>query len=148
MSDAAYRVWVGPMTDDYAQSFVDAGILTPDEAAERAARDIAEILPEGIDTPGQHLWTAWDGDAAVGTLWVAVRDGGPRPTAYVYLIEVSPEHRRRGHARAMMTWLAAWCRERDIASIGLNVFGHNLGAQRLYQELGFEATSISMKLAL
>jgi len=33
-------------------------------------------------------------------------------------------------------------------SIGLNVFGDNLGAQSLYKQMGFETTSIQMRKLL
>ena len=40
------------------------------------------------------------------------------------------------------------CRQRGMVAMSLNVFGHNTGARALYDSLGFEVTSTTMKLAL
>jgi ribosomal protein S18 acetylase RimI-like enzyme len=40
------------------------------------------------------------------------------------------------------------CRRRGVVSVGLNVFGHNLGAQALYEQMGFVVTSIQMSKKL
>lgn len=44
-----------------------------------------------------------------------------------------------------MALLDREARERDVASIGMHVFGHNEVARGLYQKLGFGETSIVMR---
>jgi ribosomal protein S18 acetylase RimI-like enzyme len=53
---------------------------------------------------------------------------------------VRPELRKRGYGRAITTAAEQKCREMNVVSIGLTVFGPNKAAQNLYEDLGFEVT--------
>jgi ribosomal protein S18 acetylase RimI-like enzyme len=147
MTSAEYERWRRSAVTDYAQAWVDSGILSADEARERAASQFAELLPEGLDSPRQELFTAFHGDDDVGMLWVHFDDSAER-RAFIYDIEVWESLRRRGYGRAIIEALVALARERDAGSIGLNVFGSNPGAKALYERMGFEVTATQMKLAL
>lgn len=141
---------------DYAQSFVDAGILSAEAAARRSESDFERLLDQGLDTPYQHLFTAYDADEPIGVLWLYIpdesaepADGPPTPPgAYVYDVSVHEDKRRRGYGRAIMQAGMAESRARGAESLRLNVFGHNDGAKALYEQLGFKVTSTQMKLDL
>ena len=66
-------------------------------------------------------------------------------SAWVYSIEVDESARRRGVARAAFVELERVARARGLRFVSLHVFGHNDGARRLYEELGFEPTNITMR---
>jgi ribosomal protein S18 acetylase RimI-like enzyme len=147
MAPDEYDRWHVPAVREYAQAWVDSGILTPDEAIARAEEQFAELLPEGLDTPRQAFFTPVDGDEAVGVLWVHFDETSER-RAFIYDIKVWEHLRRRGYGRAIITALIDEARRRDARSIGLNVFGSNPGAKALYEQMGFEVAATSMKLAL
>ena len=131
----AYRVTA---ERDYADSFRDSGALPEAEAVERAAGDYARILPDGFDTEGHLFWTAYDAagdDGAVGMLWLHLRPTSEGLTA-------------SGYGRAIMVAAEDECRALGVVSVGLNVFGHNRGAQALYEQMGFEVTGIQMSKRL
>ncbi len=144
----AYRVTA---ERDYADSFRDSGALPEAEAVERAAGDYARILPDGFDTEGHLFWTAYDaagGDGAVGMLWLHLRPTSEGLTAFGYDFAVREELRRSGYGRAIMVAAEAECRALGVVSVGLNVFGHNRGAQALYEQMGFDVTGIQMSKRL
>jgi ribosomal protein S18 acetylase RimI-like enzyme len=147
MTPQEYDRWRGPAVDAYAQSFVDSGILTPDEAAKRSRTQFAELLGEGLHTAEHHLWTAFDGDDDVGMIWLKTDESASR-RAYIYDIQVWPHLRRRGYARGILTALIDEARALGARSIGLNVFASNPGARSLYEQVGFEVTSTQMQLRL
>jgi ribosomal protein S18 acetylase RimI-like enzyme len=64
--------------------------------------------------------------------------------AYVYEVLVDPAYRHQGHATRAFVWLEQQARQRGMAGIALHVFGHNAGAKKLYEQLGFRATNINM----
>ncbi len=68
--------------------------------------------------------------------------------AYLYDIEIDESARRHGFGRAAFRELERVARERGVNQLGLHVFGHNHGARRLYDELGFQPTSITMRKIL
>jgi len=136
---------------EYAQHFVDSGSLTPQAAAERSERDYEQLLSAGLDTPGEYLYVAYDGDEEIGMLWLHTPDDPDKLAAvdaFVYDVSVHADKRRRGYGRAIMAQGIEICRARGARALGLNVFGHNEGAKALYEELGFQVTTMQMKLAL
>jgi ribosomal protein S18 acetylase RimI-like enzyme len=147
MAPEEYGRWRGPAVTDYAQAWVDSGILTLDEATKRADKQFAELLPDGLETQDHAFFTPVDGDEPVGMLWVHFEDGGEQ-RAFIYDIQVWERLRRRGYGRAIIEALIDEARRRGARSIGLNVFGSNPGAKALYEETGFQVTATQMKLAL
>ncbi|HSS67953.1 MAG TPA: GNAT family N-acetyltransferase [Nocardioidaceae bacterium] len=147
MTPDEYGRWREPAVVEYAQAWVDSGILTSDEALKRAETQFAELLPDGLDTETQEFFTPVDGDESVGVLWVHFDQTDER-RAFIYDIQVWEHLRRRGYGRAIITALVDEARSRGARSIGLNVFGSNPGAKALYEQMGFEVAATSMKLAL
>src|SRR5215204_1284038 len=93
------------------------------EARRQASEDHERLLPQGVRTPGHYLWTAYEGDEPVGDLWLHVETRPDGRHAFGYGIEVRPELRRRGYGRAITAAAEQKCREMNIVSIGLTVFG-------------------------
>ena len=133
------------LVTEYAQDIFDIGAFTDFAAAlDASEQSTADLLPDGADTPGQHLWSAYDGDAAVGILWIAV-DG---PKAYIYDIEVHADQRRRGYGREILDAGALAARDLGAEELGLNVFGHNDAARALYERAGYVTTERSYRIEL
>lgn len=133
---------------DYAEQNVASGRWPAEGALERSRRDHEKLLPQGLATPDQHLFTIHDdsdGDVEVGVLWMAVNERPGGRSGYVYDVAIDPAHRRRGHARAAFVALDEVARELGLIDIGLHVFANNPGAQALYRSLGFETTGINMQ---
>ena len=130
---------------EYAQDIFGVGAF-PDFAAALAASEDStrDLLPDGPDTPGQHLWSAYDGDTVVGILWIAV-DG---TRAFIYDIEVHADQRRRGYGREILDAGALAARDLGAEELGLNVFGHNDVARALYERAGYVTTERSYRVPL
>ncbi|GAA1518143.1 GNAT family N-acetyltransferase [Dactylosporangium maewongense] len=131
----------------YALDEVQAGRGSPAEVEARIERQFATWLPDGLATEGHLLYAGVvDGDV-VGHLWIGLPTPD-RAQAWIYEISVEEAHRRRGHGRALMLAAEEELRARGVTRVGLNVFGHNPGALRLYESLGFETTSRQMSKTL
>ena len=130
----------------YAQDNVAAGRWPEEGAMARSADDFAESLPQGLQTPENHLFEIRDAatGGVVGALWFAVVVKHGIKSAFVYDFEVQPGHRRRGHGRAAFVALESLVKALGLSSIGLHVFGHNPQAQALYQSLGYGVTGVNM----
>jgi ribosomal protein S18 acetylase RimI-like enzyme len=122
----------------FADDLVDNSGVTREQAEEESTRQLDTMLPGGVDTPGQVLRKAVDGDGTeVGFLWIAAAGLSHPDMAWVGVIEVRPEARSRGVGSRMMLAAEDDLRRRGTARLGLHVFGHNTGAQRLYTRLGY-----------
>jgi GNAT superfamily N-acetyltransferase len=84
--------------------------------------------------------------ALVACLWLgtAVDQISGRQYPHIFLLYVSPEHRRRGIGAALMQHVEDWAKAKGEFQIGLQVFQHNQPALQLYQKLGYQPQSIWM----
>jgi ribosomal protein S18 acetylase RimI-like enzyme len=149
-TDADYRGWLIQAIPEFALTNVDDGRWTLEESIQKSKEAHAALLPQGLQTPGHFFVRLQEADsgADVGTLWWEECDKAGMREAYVYDIEIDESARRRGFGRAAFHELERVARERGVNQLGLHVFGHNHGARRLYDELGFQPTSITMRKIL
>ncbi|MEU5191062.1 GNAT family N-acetyltransferase [Streptomyces klenkii] len=141
MTEQEYPGWREASRTAYAQEWIDRGVPAEQARAKAEADDLA-LLPDGADTAGTMLRVLTYEDTVVGTLWVALRDGGPdAPDAYVFDVEVVPAHRGRGHGRSLMLMAEAEALAHGARTLGLNVFAGNTPALRLYESLGYAPTA-------
>jgi ribosomal protein S18 acetylase RimI-like enzyme len=150
MNPAEYDEFRAKLIREYGADHVQAGNWTEQEAPERAAEEIDRLLPGKVDTPGQLLLVGEmpSGETA-GLVWVALQHGNQAEgMAWIYDIEVKPEHRGKGYGRALLEEAERETAARGVGVIGLNVFGPNQVARGLYESSGYEITTVQMRKVL
>lgn len=100
-------------------------------------RHLHAHLPDDLQSPDQHLFTAWVGSTVVGHLWMAGLTSEEEVTFFVHAMDVVEEQRRRGHGAALVRAAALWARDQGASTVGLDVSGANTAARRLYAGLGW-----------
>jgi ribosomal protein S18 acetylase RimI-like enzyme len=148
MTDEQYRAYRDSAEDGYAKQIAESGSLPWEDAVQKAANDFARSLPKGLATPDSHLLTAYDGDTEVGILWLRIETQAAGRRAHVGDVQVHEGVRRKGYGRLIMTAAEALGRDLGASTIGLTVWGHNVGARALYDQLGYETTSVQMRKRL
>ena len=155
------RIRLEPMTPERFETFAEeskrgfageqvaSGTLPEAEAREYAESELARLLPDGLDTPGQHVWTVHDPEsrqpgAEIGHLWITVELKSEGWQAFVYDVALHEGVRGRGLGRATMLAGEEEARALGATTMRLNVFGHNLAALRLYEGLGYTPASTMM----
>jgi ribosomal protein S18 acetylase RimI-like enzyme len=129
---ASYRILV---RDAYRDDLITNGAHDPQEAAEKAARDTRDLLPEDGAPADQVVKIAdLDGKLA-GYLWVG--RGQITDIAWIQDVVVEPELRGQGFGRELMAAAEAIAADLGYRRIGLNVMGGNGVAIRLYESLGY-----------
>ena len=88
---------------------------------------------ENAEPYAGHLWLREEVDALTGAtrLWVLT-------------VAIVAKYRSRGWGRLLMERAVEEARARKLGSVGLSVAADNVVARKLYEEMGFEATSLSM----
>src|SRR6478736_1775290 len=118
--------------------------MPKDSAHEMAAKQFADLLPDGLATPAHHLLIGEvDGDG-VGILWLNIPVEGDPVNAFVYNVEVEADQRGKGYGRGMMVGAESYSREHGADTIKLHVFGENTVARSLYTSLGYVETNVNM----
>ena len=150
MRSDTYPAYVEAAIRSYADENVAAGRWPPVGAVERSREDFESLLPRGLDTPDNFLFEVVDGEEGpiVGYVWYALERKHGACGAYIYDLEIKPDHRRAGHAWRALQALELLAAESGASSIGLNVFANNAGAQALYRKLGYVPTNFSMRKPL
>jgi ribosomal protein S18 acetylase RimI-like enzyme len=130
----------------YADDNVLAGRWPADGALERSRADFQSSLPQGLKTPDNHLFEikANQDGPIVGVVWLVVQERDGLRSAFVYDLEVRAEFRRQGHAMRTLQALEPIVAALGLRTIGLHVFGQNLGARALYARLGYGVIGINM----
>jgi RimJ/RimL family protein N-acetyltransferase len=145
MTETEYAAWLEAAILAYASDKVACGQWSEQDSLERSQLQFAELLPQGLETPDNFLFTITDLQAtAVGVLWFAVNTRFNARVANVFDVIVWPERQREGHAFRAFVALEDQVRTLGLSGIALHVFGHNKGAQALYAKLGFQPTNISL----
>ncbi len=129
-----------------AEDNIVRGLWSPKVALETARSEMAQLLPQGRETPGFSFLKIIDETTGerVGETWYSVDSKGGRNHFWVHWIMVEPRFRRQGHARATLHQLASNARETGADRIGLHVLADNSEALALYAALGYLPTSHRM----
>ncbi len=135
-----------PLAREYAADHVKTGRWTEEEGLANAKEEIRKLLPAGLETPNQFLFTMVDlpsGDK-VGLIWLAVEPRG----GFIYDLRVFETYRRRGYAEQAMRLIEQVAREKGVGKVSLHVFGDNVVARKLYTKLGYSETNVLMSKSL
>jgi ribosomal protein S18 acetylase RimI-like enzyme len=148
MSSHEYERWHDASLASFAESIAKASGMPVEAAWQKARRQDVELLPDGLQT--EHNWLLMVLDQAgteVGRMWLGLHPDRP-DAAYVFDIEIYPGERQRGLGAAAMRAAEELVMAAGFSLIGLNVFGFNEPARRLYESLGYqvEATRMSKRL--
>ena len=146
MQEADYQAYVERSIREYAQDHVRNGDWAPAEADERARKEFEHLLPEGVRSRNQYLWSivGEPGDK-LGVLWAQVKMDSPRRTAFIYDFSIEPEYRGQGFGKQSLQALDEQLRSMGVESVALHVFAHNTIAFELYKKMGYQTTDLHMR---
>ncbi|MGF1458767.1 MAG: GNAT family N-acetyltransferase [Leptolyngbyaceae cyanobacterium] len=119
-----------------------AGTQTFSHLAETVDRHFSERTP--VWWVEMEATAQADSAQPIGCLWLgnAIDQQRGERHSYVLALYVSPAHRRRGIATALMQHAQDWARARGDHQVGLQVYAENPGAIALYQKLGYQTHSL------
>jgi ribosomal protein S18 acetylase RimI-like enzyme len=125
--------------------------LYPDGSFAHLAQTVEQYF-----SPQTPLWWIETANSApaqptpVGCLWLgsAIDQTINQQYGYIFLLYVSPAHRRCGLGAALIHHAEAWSAAKGHRQIGLQVFEQNQPARNLYEKLGFRTQSVLMVKSL
>jgi ribosomal protein S18 acetylase RimI-like enzyme len=145
LTEAEFQAFLEPAIAEYAAEHIRGGRWSEAEAPEESRKEFMQLLPDGVHTAKQHLFSIRDeAGAQVGMIWFAERERGADRSAFVYDVRIDEAFQRRGYATQAFQALERLVRDMGITAISLHVFGHNTAARALYEKLGFETTNVLM----
>lgn len=147
MTPDEYANYMKSSVEKYAEEKQKGEGLTPENALKMAQDSYQRLLPQGLETPEQFLYSIFSKDSqnSIGILWMAKKMNGVKPYTFIYDIELDAENRGKGLGKDLMQLVEKETLQLGCVSIGLHVYGHNAAAVALYEKSGFETTSRMMK---
>ena len=129
----------------YAQDNVEAGYWAEAEALERSRKVHESLLPDGLATKNHHLYTIQDGNGNnVGVIWLRIDLDSPRPSGFIFNLEIDEPFRHKGFATEAMLQLEDLARGFGLQQLALHVFAQNKIARSLYEKLDYQVSSLNM----
>ena len=144
MTQPEFDVFLEHLIPDYAAENVRAGYWDESEALEKSRKETESLLPQGLQSENHYLFTLYDGDQAVGRVWLKANVDRPVKSGFIFDVEIKEEFRGKGYGKQIMLLIEEKARELGLMSIGLHVFGYNTVAKNLYEGIGYEVTSLNM----
>lgn len=153
MTVAEYEAYRQDSASNYAAEVSLANGFPLEHAIRIAETSFRAMLPEGLSTPNQFLFSLFEKNTAerappVGMLWFGIKEEGGTRKAFIYDILVHSGHQGKGYGKAAMRLLEDEVRRLGLKRIGLHVFAHNGRARALYESLGYVPTNLVMQKQL
>jgi RimJ/RimL family protein N-acetyltransferase len=146
LNESEFAKWRESSVREYAADKVRAGNFDEEHSIEDSEKEHSSFLPDGLKTNGQYLYSVVDerDGRRVGTIWYGEIRDIRKDTIYIYDIHVDEWFRGRGYGTAALRLVEDRARELGKKRIALHVFAHNERARKLYEELGYRPTNITM----
>lgn len=144
MTPSEFETFLEASIAEYASEKVRAGNWSTEEAPARSRAAHTDLLPHGLASARQHLYTIEVDGAAAGHLWLCSDPATAGGAGFIYDLYVDEPFRHRGIATAAMQQAELEAGAMGLTHLALHVFGHNTAARALYQKLGYEVTNINM----
>lgn len=130
---------------EYAEDHVRNGNWPSEGALERSRKEFESLLPGGIHSKDQYLYSILDDSAnKIGVLWVQIKN----QKAFIYDFIIEEAFRGKGYGKQALIALDEKLKSMNVESVGLHVFGDNITPQELYTKMGYQITDINMKKVL
>ncbi len=144
MTQAEYDRFFERLIPEYAAENVRAGYWDESEALEKSLKETERLLPEGLQSKDHYLFTLYDGDQAVGRIWLKANMDRPVRSGFIFDVYIDEQQRGKGYGKQIMLLIEEKARELGLKSIGLHVFASNDVARKLYENVGYTVSSLNM----
>lgn len=147
MTQLEFDTFLGRAIPEYAAEHVRAGNWLESEALEKSRKEFKDLLPQGLNSADNFLYTLVDDDEAIGMIWVKVK-APPSKSGFIYDVFIAERFRSKGYGKSLMLLLEEKARAMGLQSLALHVFGSNHVARKLYETIGYEITNVMMSKTL
>jgi ribosomal protein S18 acetylase RimI-like enzyme len=143
MTESAITEFATRQFEAYLADRIRSG-ESPEQARKHAASEWNLYFPGRVAAPGHRLYWLAEEDQRVGALWLGPSAHGTAGAEWIYYVEIDETWRGKGLGRGAMLLAEQDGMAHGATELGLNVFGDNEIAQRLYRSAGYRVTAMNM----
>ncbi len=146
MEQKDFEIFMEKAIGIYAQDNIKSGTWQPEEANEKSREEFLRLLPDGLKTKDQFLFTILEekNRIKIGVIWVQVKMASPHRRAFICDFIIDPQYRGQGYGKSSLQALDDKLAQMKVESVSLHVFAHNSTAVDLYEKMGFSPTNLYM----
>lgn len=146
LTEGEFSAFFDTVADSHATDSIVAGRWSASDASALAREELKRLLPANEKTPENCLFVLQrtHPPSEVGYLWFRGMTRATQRVAYLCQLYIHERFRRQGYGRQAMVAFENEALGRGYDALGLHVYATNGHAHRLYQTLGFAASSITM----
>ena len=147
MDAAEFAAFFELASEGYAKDNVANGRWNEADASALAHEETKRLLPEGEKTAENNLFVLRDANlnTDVGYVWYGTMARGTKKVCFLFQIYIHPQFRRKGYGRQAMLKFENEALSSGHNALALNVSATNTDALRLYESVGFSASSMVMR---
>lgn len=146
MSSNEFKEYLDNAINSYAKEKIESGNWTEDEAFLRSKSEYNKLLPNGVNSDNNHLFSILnETNEVIGIIWLNKKENN---SSFIYDINIHENYQGKGYGHRAMKEIEGVAKTLGLDKIDLHVFGHNERAINLYEKLGYKATNIMMSKKL
>lgn len=111
--------------------------LSQEEAMKKTTAEVAQMLPEGLDTEHNHLFTIVAGEENAGFIWTVHEEFEGRKQSFVCDFAIWESKRRKGYGAAALSLVEKHAADAGCQESVLFVSNENAAAKALYKKCGY-----------
>ena len=143
MNETDYQRFFNKTLQEYAFNQVQVGNWRAQDAVSLARQELAEMLPQGLETPNAYLSNVIDdADQPIGMMWFFVDEGRPVKTAVLLDFFLFPQFRGKGLEGQVLAVFEKGISAVGVQRVELQVFGHKQDEVNLYDAAGYRKTMV------
>lgn len=143
MSEEDYQRFYNKSLQEYAYNQTLTGNWPASEAVARARDEMAQMLPEGLNTPNAFLSNILDEvENKIGMMWFYLDEGRPQKTVVLLEFFLFPQFRNRGLEYKVLQVFEEGIKAIGVKRIELQVFGHKAEDIKMYLDQDFKQTMV------
>ena len=150
MSEEGFQKFKTASQQSFATDLAKSLDIAFKTALQNASEQFDRLVPQGLHTKGQMFFDVFEklSNQNLGYLWIGVQQRLGKQVATINDIKIEELQRGKGYGKELMKHAQEEARRAGAKTIRLHVFSQNEVAKKLYSSMGFETTSLDMKMEL
>ena len=140
MDQQEYDAFYERSFNHHVQELIDEEHMSCEEAEKETTNELAEMLPEGMDTKDNFLMSIHrsEDNAWIGFIWTLHEMTEGVKQSFICDFEIYEDYRRNGYATETLELMEKEAKTAGCAESVLFVTNHNEAANRLYEKCGYQ----------
>ena len=138
MTQQAYDAFYRWSVKQHTAELMEQKCLPCKEASKEASKELAGMLPDGLNTGNNFLMSIVNGDEMIGFIWTLHEETNGKKQCFLCDFAIWEEYRRKGYAAQALRLMEKEAIHAGCQECVLYVADRNLAARALYEKCSYK----------